>query len=157
MLVRILALTESDVKACAGLFSGYRRNEKDTLIHFQKMQKDECTKWNLEDLKSFCRTRRIGCRDKTGKKLRVDQLLRRIETQLDLEVRRGRETYIICPRKSQLPYNKRRLTLVRSGILNVKNCRRLVDVKVPDKLDARWRLVMHCIFMCTNLHDTQVC
>ena len=141
VLVRILALTESDIKNGAGLFSDYHLDEKETLSHFKTMCQDKDNEWNADDLRSFCRTRRLGYCDNKSRHLPVKQLLARIETQLELEAQRGRATCISCPRRSQLPSRKRRLSLVRSGILNVHNCRRLVKVEVPNDTDGRWRCV----------------
>ena len=144
VLVRTLALTESDVKEGAGLFSNYDRDVNETLTCFEKLCENPNTKWNLKDLHSFCRTRRLGYCDNKGKQLPVGKLLLRIRTQLTIESRLGRPNFIHCPRKSQLPSRKRRLALVKSGVLNIHNARRLVNVKSPDKDDNRWR--------CTNKH-----
>ena len=116
----------------AGLFSDYKRDAKATVEHFNKLRDDKSTKWRLEELQEFCRTRRLGVYDASGKKLSVMDLLTRISTQLQLEAQKGRPTHIHCPRKSQLASQKRRLKLVRAGILNVDNCSRLVRVEVPN-------------------------
>lgn len=141
-LIRILALRESDVREGAGLFSEYKRSAKETVQHFEKLCDDQSTKWRLAELHEFCRTRRLGVHAANGKKLSVSKLLPRILTQLQLEAQKGRATHIHCPRKSQLASQKRRIALVRAGILNVHNCMRLVKVEVPGKLDSRWKYVL---------------
>lgn len=147
LLIHLLALDESDVKEGAGLFSGYVRDEKETLSHFDHLRSSlDVSQWDLQELHSFCKTRRVGYCDTNGKQLGVPELLVRIRTQLELESRAGRSTYIHCPRRSQLPYRKRRLRLVQSGILNVDNCPRLVKVEVPSKQDSRWQYVCCYVF-----------
>ena len=142
ILIRILALRESDVREGAGLFSGYKRSAEETVEHFKTLCGDQSTKWRLTELQDFCRTRRLGFHGANGKKLSVSKLLLRILTQLQLEAQKGRPTHIHCPRKSQLASQKRRLALARAGILNEHNCTRLVKVEVPPKLDSRWRYVL---------------
>ena len=127
------------MKEQAGLFSNYVRDEKETLLHFNKLCSDKDFKWNIKDLHSFCLTRRLGYNDKNSRQLPLSKLLSRIRTQLELEVNKGRAHCIYCPRKSQLPSRNRRTTLVREGILNVRNCRRLVNVEPPKVEDTRWR------------------
>ena len=145
LLIRILALRESDVREGAGMFSDYKRSAKETVEHFKKLCGDQSTKWRLTELQDFCRTRRLGFHAADGKKLSVSKLLPRILTQLQLEAQKGRPTHIHCPRKSQLASQKRRTALVRAGILNMHNCMRLVKVVVPEKLDSRWRCALYAL------------
>ena len=114
---------------------------KETLVYFDQLCSDSNTKWNLDDLHCFCRTRRLGYNDRRSKPLPVGDLLSRIRTQLELESVKGRSKFIHSPDKSQDPARKRRMTLVREGVLNSKNCCRLINVKVPDDTVESWRYV----------------
>lgn len=132
----------------AGLFSDCKRSPQDTLKHFLALCSNNDTKWNIKHLQSFCRTRRIGYNDSKSRQLSVDKLLPRIQIQLEIESLKGRPTYIHCPTKSQLPLRQRRLTLVKHGILNINNYRRVVKSESPDKTDTSWRYLHSCMFVC---------
>ena len=85
VLNKVLALTEDDVKNCAGLFSEYERNERETLEHFQRLREDTSTAWDIKMLQRWCKTRRLGYTKMRGKRtvhLQVPELLSRIETQV---------------------------------------------------------------------------
>ena len=71
----------------------------------------------------------------------VCNLVLLFKSQLTLEARKGRYTHIVCPRKTQLPAQQRRIRLQTAGILNVNNCRRLVRDNRPCDTDQRWAFV----------------
>ena len=144
LLVKVLALTEEDVKQGAGLFSEYTRDEHETYAHFKRLCADAQHIWDIKALQAWCKTRRLGyskmCR-KRSVQLSVEELLGRIDKQLNLEVIKGRWTHIVCPLRTQLPLRQRRIKLQAVGILNVYNYRRLVEVTRPDESDPRWGFV----------------
>lgn len=138
--VKVLALTESDVKQGAGLFSDYRRDPTESLRYLRRARQIPRRPWSYEDLVAFCSTRPLSTYHK-GEKLSEDQLLDRIENQLEMEEEHGRSGYIVCPDHSQEPSKQRLHILKRVGIINHKNCPRLVPVGFPNDKDPKWKFI----------------
>ena len=145
--VKVLALTEECVKNSAGLFSNYSRDPKQTLDYFRRAILLPRRPWTYEELVGFCSTRPLSVYHH-GKKLKEDDLLGRIEHQLELEEENGRAGYIVCPRSSQVPSNQRLSKLIQAGVINHLNCPRLVPVAYPGNDDPNWVFVK-----ATDLHD----
>ena len=136
--VALLAPTESDVKNGAGLFSNYRRSPSETLTYFRRARRLPTPPWKRDDLEGFCSTRPLSLYDSNKRKLTVDRLLDRIERQLETEAEFGRYGQVVCPNNSQLPANRRLATLKTAGIINEKNCPRLVPLPFPPQNDPDW-------------------
>jgi hypothetical protein len=47
----------------------------------------------------------------------------------------------VCPQHTQLPSNRRLASLVKAGIINAKNCPRLVPLAFPENDDPGWEFV----------------
>ena len=73
-----------------------------------------------DDLVEFCSTRPLSIYH-DGKKLPEEELLDRIQGQLELEEEYGREGHIVCPHNSQLPSNQRQAKLLAAEANAAKN------------------------------------
>ena len=90
--VKVLAPLESDVRHKAGLFSDYRRNPVETLSYFRRARRVPQLPWSMQDLRDFCATRPLSHVGKNKKPLQTEDLLDRIERQLEAEVEHTHNT-----------------------------------------------------------------
>ena len=83
VLNRLLQPSESDVQELAGLFSEYRRDAEETLVHFRRLKANPTTTWDIKMLQAWCKTRRMGyCKGPRSKHIPVPELLPLIEKQV---------------------------------------------------------------------------
>ena len=134
--IKVLDLTETDVGNGAALFSHYRRDPKTTLDYFRRARRIPKQPWTYDELTEFCSTRPLSTYDH-GKKLKENDLLDRIEKQLEIEFEKGRAGYIVCPVNSQPPSNRRLSKLLQADIINHKNCPR--PIVFPGDNDPTWK------------------